>query len=129
MKIAHIAIWTEHLEKMREFYITYFNGKSNRKYTNPAKGFESYFIYFDGETSIELMRSQHIKENAGTEKLGICHLAFSLENKEKVCELTERLRKDGYIVAGEPRTTGDGFFESVVLDVESNRIELVAEKP
>lgn len=128
MKIAHIAIWTERLEEMREFYTTYFNGRSNLKYTNPAKGFESYFICFDGEVSIELMRSEHIKEHAGRELLGICHLAFALENKEKVCELTERLRKDGYIVAGEPRTTGDGFFESVILDIESNRIELVAEK-
>jgi lactoylglutathione lyase len=38
--------------------------------------------------------------------------------------LTERLRADGYRVVGEPRTTGDGYYESVVLDLDGNRIEI-----
>lgn len=38
MKIHHIAIWTFHLEKLREFYTRYFNGTSNEKYINSQKG-------------------------------------------------------------------------------------------
>ena len=53
MKIHHIAIWTFHLEKLREFYTRYFNGTSNEKYINSQKGFESYFISFEsGATSV-----------------------------------------------------------------------------
>ena len=40
MQLAHIAIWTNELERSRDFYIKYFNGKSNEKYVNPKKGFD-----------------------------------------------------------------------------------------
>ena len=49
---------------------------------------------------------------------------MSLGSAELVDELTERLRDAGYTIAGEPRTTGDGYYESVILDPEGNRIEL-----
>jgi len=52
------------------------------------------------------------------------HLAISVGSKEKVDELTEKLRADGYTVAGNPRLTGDGYYESVVFDPEGNRIEI-----
>ena len=55
MKIHHIAIWTFHLEKLREFYTRYFNGTSNEKYINSQKGFESYFISFESGATLELM--------------------------------------------------------------------------
>ena len=56
--------------------------------------------------------------------LGYAHFAMSLGSAELVDELTERLRDAGYTIAGEPRTTGDGYYESVILDPEGNRIEL-----
>lgn len=127
MKIAHVAVWTDNPERLRDFYVTYLNGVSNEKYVNPKKGFESFFVSFEGEASIEIMKRTDVTERVSGEYLGWCHLAFALESKEAVCELTERLRADGYTIAGEPRTTGDGCFESVVLDVDSNRVELVAE--
>ena len=123
--IDHIAIWVEDLEKMREFYCKYFDGVSNQKYENKIKGFESYFISFDGATRIELMKRKDIEERIYKEILGLAHLAFKVGSKEKVNELTEILRKDGYKIIGEPRTTGDGYYESVILDPEGNRIELV----
>jgi len=126
MNIAHIAIWTNDLEAMKDFYCKYFNGKSNEKYINPTKGFESYFIRFESGPQLELMRKQTINKLTETEeRLGIAHFAFKLGSKEKVLSLTETLRSDGFTIVGEPRTTGDGYFESVVLDIEGNRIELV----
>ena len=127
MRIHHIAIWTIHLEELKQFYCTYFNGVSNEKYVNAAKGFESYFIHFDNEVSLELMRRTDIIKRTEGELLGYCHLAFSLDSKADVLRLTEQLRKDGYQIVGEPRVTGDGYFESVVLDADGNRVELVSE--
>lgn len=123
--IDHIAIWVEDLEKIKEFYCKYFDGVSNQKYENRVKGFESYFISFDGTTRIELMKRKDIEERINKEILGLAHLAFKMGSKEKVNELTEIFRKDGYKIIGEPRTTGDGYYESIILDPEGNRIELV----
>ncbi|WP_414146514.1 VOC family protein [Fusobacterium sp.] len=123
--IDHIAIWVEDLEKMREFYCKYFDGVSNQKYENKIKGFESYFISFNSATRIELMKRKDIEERIYKEILGLAHLAFKVGSKEKVNELTEIFRKDRYKIIGEPRTTGDGYYESVILDPEGNRIELV----
>ncbi len=125
--IDHIAIWTDKLEEMREFYCRCFKGRSNEKYINPLKGFESYFITFDGGARLELMRRSDIPKGQKEveEIIGITHFAFKLNSKEEVDTLTETLRRAGYFVAGEPRTTGDGYYESVVLDPEGNRVELV----
>jgi len=127
MNIAHIAIWTNDLEAMKNFYTRYFKGESNKKYTNPIKGFESYFISFESGAQLELMRNQSLDKSLATEeRLGITHIAFKLGSKDAVLTLTETLRSDGFRIVGEPRTSGDGYFESVVLDVEENRIELLA---
>ena len=126
MKIAHIAIWTDELEAMKDFYTTYFDGVSNEKYVNPIKKFESYFITFDSGARLELMHKDSIiKPLDAEERIGITHIAFSLGSTDAVLSLTERLRTDGIRIVGEPRITGDGYFESVILDVEGNRIELI----
>ncbi|WP_321480302.1 VOC family protein [uncultured Bacteroides sp.] len=126
MHISHIAIWTQQLEELKQFYVTYFGGESNSKYINPLKGFESYFISFcGGNTSLELMsRKDIIKTITEKDCLGLTHFAFSVGSKNAVTELTERLRKDGYQIVGEPRTTGDGYYESIVLDPDGNCVEI-----
>jgi lactoylglutathione lyase len=127
MTITHIAIWTKDLELMKDFYIRYFGGISNEKYINPIKKFESYFIHFEGGAKLELMRKESMfKPSEKAEQLGIAHIAFTLGSTDAVFSLTERLRSDGIRIVGEPRTTGDGYFESVLLDMEGNRIELLA---
>ncbi len=127
MRIDHVAIWTKNLELMRNFYVQYFNGNSNEKYTNPLKHFESYFISFENGTRIELMhKTTVLKSNYLNELLGLTHIAFNLGSKDAVITLTETLRKNGHHIINEPHTTGDGYFESVVLDIEGNRIELIA---
>jgi lactoylglutathione lyase len=127
MHIEHIAIWVKNLEKMRVFYETYFNGKSNEKYRNEKKGFESYFISFDSGARLELMQMPHIpdsKNNIYEQFTGIIHFAISVGTKETVDNLTETLKNDGYEIIGQPRWTGDGYYESVILDPEQNRIEI-----
>jgi catechol 2,3-dioxygenase-like lactoylglutathione lyase family enzyme len=127
MKISHIAIYTKDLEAMKLFYTRYFNGVSNAKYVNPVKRFESYFISFGTGAKLEIMSKASIVKPAETEEcLGITHIALKLESTKAVVDLTERLRKDGFIISEEPRTTGDGFFESLVLDPEGNRVEITA---
>lgn len=130
MRINHIGIWTNQLEEMRTFYLTFFNGKSNEKYENQKKGFESYFIRFDDLAAIEIMRKTSIKtthNHPSEEYIGLAHLSFSVGAPDAVNALTERLRHAGYQVVGEPRTTGDGCYESVVLDPDNNRIEIMSE--
>ncbi len=127
MKIEHIAIWVKDLEKSRMFYRKYFGAVSNEKYRNPVKNFESFFLSFENGCRLELMTRPDIQENENSfeaQKYGIIHLAFSTGSREKVDRLTEILRKDGYRIAGEPRTTGDGYYESVILDPEGNIIEI-----
>ncbi len=125
MKIEHVAIWTHQLERLREFYETYFNGRANTKYTNPQIGFTSYFITFEDGARLELMQRADITGSANdVEQIGLAHLAMSVGSKTAVDTLTNKLRKDGYKVVGKPRTTGDGYYESVILDPDGNRIEI-----
>lgn len=127
MKIEHIAIWSENLEILRKFYMKYFNATSNKKYTNDVRGFSSYFLSFDSGARIELMTNDRIKyPERRNEQIytGIAHLAFSVGSKEKVNALTSLLKKDGFEIKDGPRTTGDGYYESVVLDPEGNIIEI-----
>ncbi|HDR4604504.1 VOC family protein [Bacillus cereus] len=124
MKIEHVAIWVNNLEGMRDFYKQYFNGEENSLYHNPKKQFESYFITFEGGARLELMKQVGIDDNTQTQTIGYAHIAFSVGSKEKVNELTNTLREAGYPVLNGPRTTGDGYYESVVSDPEGNQIEI-----
>lgn len=124
MRIEHVAIWVSNLESMKEFYETYFKGKANQKYHNKEKGFESYFLRFESGTRLEIMRRIGINEKNSDEMLGWTHIAFSLGSKEAVDELTTKLKMDGYKLVNGPRTTGDGYYESVIEDSEGNLIEL-----
>lgn len=127
MHIEHVAIWTPDLERLRRFYVTYFNAKAGEKYFNQKKNFESYFLSFDSGSRLEIMQMPGVPESANDvykQFTGLIHFAVSVGSKEKVNALTEKLRADGYEIVGEPRTTGDGYYESVVLDVDGNRIEI-----
>ena len=126
MKIEHLAIWTKDIEKMKTFYLEFFEVSANEKYFNPTKNFSSYFLSFPSGTRLELMHRPEIsKQLEGLEQnLGLAHFAIALGSKQKVDDLTNTLRIKGYSVFGEPRTTGDGYYESVITDPEGNQIEL-----
>lgn len=124
MRIEHIAIWVSDLEKAKTFYCQYFGGKSSELYHNQITNFMSYFISFDTGARLEIMNRPDISTLNEKTHLGLAHFTFSVGSKENVIALTERLRAEGVNVKSEPRTTGDGYFESVVLDLEGNAIEI-----
>ncbi|MFC2123661.1 VOC family protein [Bacteroidota bacterium] len=127
MEIHHIAIWVKDLERIRNFYVKYFNADSSDYYYNPKKQFKSCFLSFSGGPEIELMNQPgkvKVAMDKGLEAFGLTHFAISAGSKKAVDNLTEKLRTDGYKITREPRTTGDGFYESVILDPEGNRVEI-----
>jgi lactoylglutathione lyase len=127
MRIEHVAIWTHDLERLRHFYETYFDGTANTKYVNPRKQFESYFLTFGDGARLELMQRPDVpstKNDVDQQFTGYIHLAFSAGSREAVDALTARLGRDGHRILDGPRTTGDGYYESVVLDPDGNRIEI-----
>ncbi len=126
MKIEHISVWVKDLEMVKDFYIKYFNMSCSDKYINPKKQFTSYFLSFTEGSRIEIMHRPEIATEA-TERgitMGLTHFAISVGSKTKVDQLTDELRNDGYEIVGEPRTTGDGYYESVVLDPEGNNVDI-----
>jgi len=129
IQIDHVAIWVHDLEAMKDFYECYFNGDAGKKYRNEFKDYESYFVSLGGRSRLELMTRPDIKDSTDTsakEFIGLTHLAISVGGVEAVDTLTELLRSDGFEIVGEPRRTGDGYYESVVLDPEGNRVEITA---
>jgi lactoylglutathione lyase len=127
IKIEHLAIWTKDLEQAKDFYVKYFDMVCGNKYHNPIKKYTSYFLSFrNSNVRIELMHRPDILEHFGKKGItnGLTHFAISVGSKEAVNSLTEMLRADNFIIESEPRTTGDGYYESVVLDTEGNLIEI-----
>ena len=127
MKIEHIAIWTKELERSRDFYIRFFGAKSGEKYENNKKGFSSYFLSFEAGCRLEIMKMDGRSESRidiEEQYLGISHFAISVGDKQSVNQLTETLREQGITVVSEARESGDGYYESVVLDPDGNRIEI-----
>ena len=126
MKIEHVAVWAKDPEKMKEFYVRFFDGKASDIYHNPNTGFSSYFITFQTGTRLEIMNKPNLTYNEGNASLTAryAHLAFAVGSKEKVEALTEKMRNNACLVISEPRTTGDGYFESCVADPEGNPVEI-----
>lgn len=124
MHIEHIAIYVHDLEAEREFYCRYFGGTSNAKYTNPDKGFSSYFISFAGGARLELMHNDAVANSPQPQTTGWHHISISTGDKKSVDELVDRLVTDGYELTGGPRTTGDGYYEATIVDPEGNTVEI-----
>ena len=127
MKINHIALYVNDLEKMKSFYEKYFLAKSNNMYHNPKTGLKTYFLAFnDSECRLEIMTKEnliHIPKELNN--AGYIHISFSVGSRDKVDGLTKQLENDGYKVISQPRLTGDGYYESCIMDPENNQIEIV----
>lgn len=125
MKIEHIAMYVQDLESCRQFYIQFFNAKSNRQYHNPKTGLRTYFLTFEGGARLEIMsRPDMVEGDNDLLRTGLTHLAFSLGSKEQVDLLTKQLAEAGFRTLSGPRTTGDGYYESCILGPENIQIEL-----
>lgn len=125
MKIEHIALYVEDLEETKNFFIKYLGAKANNGYYNPRTNFRSYFLSFEDGARLEIMQRPEMvnlpKEAART---GYAHIAFSVGSREKVDALTAELKADGYDVVSGPRITGDGYYESCIVAMEGNQIEI-----
>ena len=125
MKIEHVAMYVNDLETTKDFFVKYLDGRANELYHNKKTDFRSYFISFEDGARLEIMNKPQMEEaGKGISRTGYIHLAFSVGSKEKVDGLTEFLRNDGYEVLSGPRTTGDGYYESCILGIEGNQIEI-----
>ena len=125
MRIEHIAMYVNNIECARDFFIKYLSGKSNDGYQNTKTGFRSYFLSFDDGARLEIMNKPNMVDaDKDLNRTGLIHIAFSAGSRERVDELTQRLKTDGYEVVSGPRTTGDGYYESCVIAIEGNQIEI-----
>lgn len=125
MKIEHIAMYVKDLEKTKTFFETYLNDRANAGYHNPKTDFRSYFLSFDDGARLEIMNKPQMQDSPkALTQTGYIHIAFSVGSKEKVDELTAKLKEDGYEIISGPRITGDGYYESCVVGIEGNQIEI-----
>ena len=125
MVIEHVAMYVNNLEQARDFFVKYLGAKSNDGYHNVKTGFRSFFVSFDGGARIEIMNKPEMADdNKELNRTGYAHIAFSVGSKELVDELTEQIKNAGYEVVSGPRTTGDGYYESCIVAIEGNQIEL-----
>ncbi len=124
MKIEHLALWSPDIERLRAFYCAHFGCTAGPRYENPRKGFASYFLSFPEGARLELMQRTAIEPRPEAETHGLAHFAVSVGGEAEVRALTERLRALGVTVRGEPRWTGDGYYESVIEDPDGNLIEI-----
>ena len=129
MKIEHVAIWTTQLEALKEFYATHFSAQATApKYVNPKRQFESYFLTFpDGSARLEIMcvpGLNDLGQGDGAPTAGYAHIAISVGSKQAVDDITAALRQAGVPVLDGPRMTGDGYYETLVLDPDGNRVEI-----
>lgn len=125
MKIDHIAMYVNDLEKTRDFFEKYFGASSNEGYHNKTTDFRSYFLTFDNGARLEIMNHPEISDDEKKMgRTGYIHIAFNVGSREAVDNLTKLLKQDGYEILSGPRTTGDGYYESCVVGVEGNQIEI-----
>lgn len=125
MRIEHVAMYVNDLERAKDFFVRYFGAQANSGYHNRTTDFRSYFLSFDDGARLELMHRPDMDDLSKTlARTGYVHIAFSLGSRETVERLSAELRADGYEIISGPRVTGDGYYESCVVDVEGNQIEL-----
>lgn len=129
MKLEHIAIWTDNIELLRNYYVSFFDGQSSEMYINPKTQFQSYFISFESGARLEIMSMPNIPDNTNdtinAQHKGIIHIAFSVNTKQEVDAKATLLLANGFEILNGPRVTGDGYYEFVTIDPDKNRLEVI----
>ena len=125
MIIEHVALYVNDLVRAKDFFVKNFNAKSNDGQHNKKTDFRSYFLSFNDGARLEIMNKPEMSDlPKDLARTGYVHIAFSVGSKDKVDALTAELKADGYEVMSGPRTTGDGYYESCVVAMEGNQIEI-----
>jgi lactoylglutathione lyase len=127
MRIEHVAIWTSRLDELTAFYVRFFGAEAGSLYRSARRPFESCFLTFASGARLELMRIPDLPPGGGPDpRAGLAHLAISVGGAAEVDRLTAEIAAAGHPVHSAPRTTGDGYYESVVLDPDGNVVEITA---
>lgn len=125
MRIEHVAMYVKDLERAKAFFEKYFDAVSGVQYHNSKAGFRSYFLSFEDGCRLEIMNKEEMADcDNSVARAGLIHVAFSVGSKEQVDALTAQLKADGFSVISGLRTTGDGYYESCIVDLEGNQIEI-----
>ncbi len=127
MRIEHFAMYVRNLEEAKDFFEKYFGAISGNRYHNAVTGFSSYFLHFDDGARLEIMHRPDLSESDEPKSqysTGYNHISFSIGSKDSVDSLTAELKRDGYKILSEPRTTGDGYYESCIIGLDGNMIEI-----
>ena len=129
MRIEHIAMYVNDMERARDFFIKYFNATTGEKYHNFRTGFSSYFLTFDDGSHLEIMQRPQMVDSAKEQyRTGYHHIAIEVGDRKDVDDLTKRFQQDGYHIVSGARTTGDLCYARVIVDEENNEIELIAKR-
>lgn len=128
MKLHHVAIWVNDLNKIKDYYMQHFGAVVNELYVNKTTGLNSYFLSFPSGSQIEILYRPDIPDNLNdtiAQYKGYTHLAFEVESREEVDSKAKELQAAGYPILRGPRVTGDGYYEFETLDPENNRLEVL----
>jgi lactoylglutathione lyase len=130
MKLEHVAVWVKDLEKIKDYYIKFFDATANDKYVNKEKEFQSYFLSFTSGARLEIMTRPDVPGNLNDtinkQHRGIIHLAFGVDSVDEVDHKFAQLKAAGFPILSGPRVTGDGYYEFETIDPENNRLEVTA---
>jgi len=124
IKIEHIALWAQNIDRICKFYQKYFGAKIGELYINSKRGFYSRFIEFEKGSRLEVMNQGDLKHSTDNSHFGYAHISISVGSRESVDNITKQMELDRMIIQSYPRITGDGYYESTVLDPEGNIVEI-----
>lgn len=124
-RIDHAALYVADLETARDFFVTWFGATANEGYHNPRTGLRTHFLSFEGDAKLEIMTRPGIERAREEGLLGWAHVALDVGSPQAVDDLAARLTEAGFQVINGPRTTGDGYYEAVVLEPEGNEVEII----
>ena len=84
MKVEHVAMYVNDLEKARDFFVNYFNAVANDRYHDEKTGFQSYFLSFEDGARIEIMYHPDMQDiEKSMRRTGLIHIAISVGSKKR----------------------------------------------
>lgn len=123
MKLHHVALTVENLEKSKKFYEDYFSAKVVKEFSRPDLSGKAVFLQIEN-TYLELWEFSDGKENEDglndLKTIGIRHIAFEVENVDKV---SVELRAKRLLIS-EPKLGGSGHRYAFTQDQNGIKIEL-----
>ncbi len=125
MRISIVGMFVKDLEKAKDFFVSYFGAQVHAVYNEEENGFYSYILKFDEGPKLELMtKPEIVDEKKDPNRTGFVHICLKVDSREKLDEITERFKADGYQILYEPATVGGK--ETRAITFEDNILEVSA---